>query len=108
MAYAFLVEIIRNIILVILLIIYIVFFAAYKNKFENDFFDFFNDINNNNKEQNYFKQYYYPLFVLKKDLIINLILMSINIIIALIGLIFYFKGGVVRIISIFYKRINES
>lgn len=80
--------IIKGILLFILFGIYIGFFISYKSKFENDFFEFYDSINNSN-EQILFENYYYSLFDLKRDSLLVVISLIINIILYLCFFIFY-------------------
>ena len=75
----FYIVVIKGALLFILFGIYIGFFISYKNKFENDFIDFYESITNSN-EQILFENYYYSLFDLKRDSLIVVISLTINII----------------------------
>ena len=66
----------RSVIIFILFGVFLGLFISYKNKFQDDFFNFYSSINNN-KEQILFKEYYFALFDLKNNLIINVIILPL-------------------------------
>ena len=85
----FIVSTIRVIIIFILFWIYFSFFIIYKNYFENGFFELYDNINNNDVKIR-FENYYISFFDLRSNLLVNIILQSINISIGIIYIILYF------------------
>ena len=85
----FCVVLIKGVLLFILFGIYIGFFINYKIKFENDFMDFYESITNSN-EQILFENYYYSLFDLKRDSLIVVISLTINLILYICLILSYF------------------
>ena len=66
----------KSVIIFILFGVFLGLFISYKNKFQDDFINFYSSINNN-KEQIFFKEYYFVLFDLKNNLIINVIILPL-------------------------------
>ena len=83
---------IREVILFILFFEYFGFVTAYKRHFENDFFELYDNINDDFVKI-LFEMYYFSFFRLKSNLLINIILQSINLFIGLIYTILFLKSA---------------